>query len=110
MAPEIQAALGAVGKTIDDVSFAIAGASDVQIGAYRVAGVDANQLLTYLQQAMSSGGSAMDITDGNKGGKAVKVGTDSSGSATYFYAHGDILFFVTGDDDAKVTEALSKLP
>ncbi len=110
-APQIQQALGALGKSVNDVSIAIAGSSSVQIGAYRVAGVDGNTLLGLIQQAMAQGGSAMTMTDANVGGKSVKVGTESgSGTTEYFYAHGDVLFFVTADTDALVNEALSKLP
>lgn len=110
-APEIQGALGALGKSISDVSFAVAAGADVQIGAYRIAGTDANRVLQVVQQAMqSSGASAGPLTDANKGGKAVKVSTDAGGSPTYFYPHGDVLFFVTGKDDAKVTAALQALP
>lgn len=109
-APEIQGALGALGKSINDVSFAVAAGADVQIGAYRIAGVDANRLLDVVAQAAQSSGSPIPLTDANKGGKSVKVGDTGGGSPTYFYPHSDILFFVTGSDDAKVTAALQALP
>jgi hypothetical protein len=109
---ELKAALGALGKSINDVSLAVAAGTGVSIGAYRISGVDSSRLLTVMQGAMAQGSGAFTLSDGTKGGKSVKIGTPSvgGGETIYFYPHGDVLFFVTGSDDAKVTEAISKLP
>lgn len=104
---DVQGALSTLGKSLDDVTFAIAGGSKVQVGAYRIDGVDGEALLTIITNSMTQGGSKpVSVVD--KGGKSVKVvsGTDTA----YFYARGDIVFFVAGGDDAAITEALSKLP
>ena len=109
----VQAALASIGKSINDVSFALAGGEGVQVGVYKVNGADANNVLTLLLQASKQGGGAFgDVTDTNKGGKAVKLAkaTAATGNDIYFYPHGDTLFFAGGDNDAAVTEALSKLP
>ncbi len=111
-AKELQSALGLLGKSINDVSLAIAGGQGVEVGAYRISGVDAGRLLDVVTQAMSQSSSAITLSDGNKGGKSVKIGTPKSGSGdkTYFYPHGDILFFASGSDDSLVTQALQALP
>ncbi|HEY3522587.1 MAG TPA: hypothetical protein VGK63_02695 [Candidatus Limnocylindrales bacterium] len=107
---DLEAALGLLGKSLSDVSFAVAGADKVTVGAYRINGIDAGRLLDVINQAAAQSGEAIDLSDTNKGGKSVKKGTESGGDTIYFYPHGDILYFVTGDDDALVTQALQELP
>jgi hypothetical protein len=108
---DVEAALGLLGKSLDDVSVAVAGGEGISVGLYQVAGVDASRLLDVLNQAATQGGEGLNLSDANKGGKSVRKGTDaSSGETIYFYPRGDILFFVTGDDDALVTQALQELP
>jgi hypothetical protein len=107
---QLQALLGALGKSASDISFAVGAGTGITVGVYQINGVDANTLMGVLGQAVQQGQAGSSISDATKGGKSVKVLTGGSASTSvYFYAHGDLLFFVSGDD-AKATEALTKLP
>jgi hypothetical protein len=101
--------LGALGKSPDDFSLAVAGGQGGSVGAFRVAGTDGNVLLSAFIDAAKKDDATTQTTDANRGGKAIKKvvsGTDT----TYAYASGDKVFFVQSDKDALVDEALSKLP
>jgi hypothetical protein len=107
--------LGAIGKSPADLSMAIAAdptsTADVTVGAFKVSGADANVLLNAFIQSGIKQSAGATSTDVNISGKSVKkVSTPGDSSPTYAYAHGDIVFFVTGTDDALIAEALSKLP
>jgi hypothetical protein len=107
---QLQALLGALGKTASDVSIAVGAGEGITVGVYQINGVDANTLMGVLGQAAQQGQTGSTVTDASKGGKSVKVlSGGSTSTAVYFYAHGDLLFFVSGDD-AKATDALTKLP
>jgi hypothetical protein len=106
---DFQNLLGAIGKSPDDFSLAIAGGQNVSVGVFRVSGTDANVLLTAFIEAAKKGDPTTQVSDANRGGKSVKKvvsGTDT----TYAYASGDKVFFVQSETDALVDEALSKLP
>lgn len=101
--------LGALGKSPDDFTLAVAGGQGGSVGAFRVAGTDGNALLSAFIDAAKKDDATTQATDANRGGKAIKKvvsGTDT----TYAYASGDKVFFVQSDTDALVDEALSKLP
>jgi hypothetical protein len=99
------------GKSPADLSVAVGGTDSIQLGAFRVKGVDANQLFqSFLQLASSAQGDV--VSDANVGGKSVKKVVTVDGDVSYIYASGDVLFTVdsTSDTDpALVTEAFSKL-
>ncbi|HEY6058873.1 MAG TPA: hypothetical protein VIV06_12640 [Candidatus Limnocylindrales bacterium] len=105
---QIQDALGGLGKSLSDLTFAIASSDSLTIGAYRIAGVDANTVWNAFTTAMQQGTKA-DVSDANLGGKSVKkVVTEDS--TTYLYPHGDTLFFVTSDSNDLLNAAMASLP
>jgi hypothetical protein len=106
---DFQNLLGAIGKSPDDFSLAVAAGQNVSVGVFRVAGTDGNVLLTAFIEAAKKGDATTQVSDANRGGKSVRkvvTGTDT----TYAYANGDKVFFVQSETDALVDEALSKLP
>ncbi len=110
---ELQDALGQLGKSPNDVSFAVAGSAEsgLTIGAFRVNGADANNVVAAFVQAGQKANPGTTITDASLGGKSVKKVVDPSETRpTYVYAHGDVMFFVQADSDTLLNEAFSKLP
>lgn len=108
--------LGALGKSPNDVSFAIAvdmsGQFQGSVGAFRVAGADQGQLLTAFTAAAKQGTSGAQVTQANVGGKDVtKIvdPTDTAG-AQYVYGKGDTLFLAQAKDDATAATVLQALP
>jgi hypothetical protein len=108
--------LGALGKSPNDVSFAIAvdmsGTFQGSVGAFRVAGADQGQLMTAFTAAAKQGASGAQVTQANVGGKDVtKIvdPTDTSG-AQYVYGKGDTLFLAQAKDDATAATMLQALP
>jgi hypothetical protein len=103
--------LAAIGKTPADMSIAIAGGGKVTVGAFKISGADANVVLNAFVQAAVKNQTGSSTSDTSISGKSVKkVTTTTSTTPSYVYAHGDVVFFVSGDDMTLVTEAFSKLP
>ncbi len=100
-----------LGKSPADLSVAGASTDALQVFAFRVKGVDANQLFqAFVQLASSAQGDV--VSDANIGGKAVKKVVTVDGAVSYIYASGDVLFTVdvsSDTDPALLTEAFSKL-
>jgi len=110
---ELQDALGQIGKSPNDVSFAVAASTDsgVTIGAFRVNGADANNVVSAFIQAGQKANPGTTVSDASMSGKSVKKVVDPSETKpTYVYAHGDVMFFVQADSDALLNEVFSKLP
>lgn len=110
--PELDAALGSLGKTASDLSVAFGSAGTVTIIAFKVAGVPGSSIFSALFDAYKQTNDAT-ITDETIAGKAVKkaVPTDDSGTS-YLYSAQDVVFAVGGSPitDAELTEVFSKLP
>ena len=110
--PELDAALGKLGKSASDLSVAFGSAGTVTIIAFKVAGVPGSSIFTALFDAYKQANDAT-ITDVTIAGKAAKkaVPTDDSGTS-YLYTAQDIVFAVGGDpiSDAQLNEVFSKLP
>ncbi len=102
-------ALKAIGKTVNDVTFAIAIAADADCtaGILRVQGVDENTLKNAMIQAAQKSGQT--ATQKSVGGKDVYVTDESSGS-TYVYFHGDAMLFVSAKDDDHAASILKDMP
>ena len=108
---EIGPILQQLGKTPADLSVAFGGTSNVQVFAFRIQGVAADQFLNaYIQSAQSAQGST--ITDASFGGKSVKKVVSTGQDAVYLYLHNDVVWTIggTGLTDALLNEAFSKLP
>lgn len=106
---DFKAVLQALGKTPDDVGFAIAiaGSSGCGAGIFRVKGVDSSALqAAFDAQAQKSGDT---FTDKNLGGKAVRVQALASAS-NYIYFNGDALIFATAKTDDQAASILQLLP
>jgi len=110
---ELQDALGQIGKSPNDVSFAVAASTDsgLTIGAFRVNGADANNVVSAFIQAGQKANPGTTVSDASMSGKSVKKVVDPSETKpTYVYAHGDVMFFVQADSDALLNEVFGKLP
>jgi hypothetical protein len=108
---EIGPILQQLGKTPADLSVAFGGTSNIQVFAFRIQGVAADQFLNaYVQSAQSAQGST--ITDASFGGKSVKKVVATGQDAVYLYLHNDVVWTVGGSSltDALLNEAFSKLP
>jgi len=105
--PEFKAVLDKLGKTADDVSFAVAGGgADCAAGVFRVKGADPNKFREYfIDESIKTGAT---YTEAVVGGKAVLVATDADFGYGYF--KGDALFFVTAPTEAEAAEILAALP
>ena len=81
------------------------------IGAFRVNGADANNVVSAFIQAGQKANPGTTVSDASMSGKSVKKVVDPSETKpTYVYAHGDVMFFVQADSDALLNEVFSKLP
>lgn len=110
-APELAAALQALGKTTADLSVAFAGTSQLSVIAFRVKGVPADTLFSAFKDAATD---QYTIQSVSYGGKSVqKLTTD--GTDTFMYLKDDTMFIVGGSGttvptDALLNEAFQKLP
>jgi hypothetical protein len=85
----------------------------IKVSAIRTPGQDATKLIAQFGLLGSFVGLSVTTTglaDANVGGKNVKVVTDTDGSKSYFYAHGDTLWTFENASDAEATAILSALP
>jgi hypothetical protein len=116
--PEFRAMIGALGRTPTDFSMAFAGGEvdgeNVQLGAMRVGGVDGQRVLdAFVAASQASTDTTFDIGQANLGGRNVVTLVDQddpSSGTTYFYASGDLVFFVQADNEALATKGLATLP
>jgi hypothetical protein len=108
--PEFTAALSALGKSVSDVTFALAfSASGCGAGIFRIAGVDQSALQTAMLASVQKSGES--YTQANVGGKDVYVSASSSGSGKqYVYFKGDAVIFASAPDDTKAAGVLQSLP
>jgi hypothetical protein len=102
-------ALKAVGKTANDVTFAIAAGADsgCTAGILRINGVDPNTLKTAMLAAAAKSGET--ATQKTVGGKDVYV-TVGPDATTYVYFHGDAVIFVSAKNDNDAATILQNLP
>jgi hypothetical protein len=110
---EFTAALSAVGKTMDDVSVAIAyvgttAETYASITAFQVKGTDMSALKSALLPILFQGQYADAETAQQVAGKDVTF-ANVGGTVVYFYPHDDILWLVTALEPA-LTEIFQKLP
>ncbi|HEY8437916.1 MAG TPA: hypothetical protein VIK65_04815 [Candidatus Limnocylindrales bacterium] len=102
--------LSALGKSVNDVSFALAISTSTSCGAgiFRIAGVDPGALQsTMIAQEQKSGEA---FTQGNLAGKAVFISSGSGAGKQYVYFHGDAVIFAQAPDDTKAASILQQLP
>ena len=106
---EFKAALAAVGKSVSDVSFAIAGdpTYSCTAGIFRVKGVDQNVLQQALLAEEQKKGTP--YTQASVGGKNVYV-TDSGNGKQYVYFSGDAAIFASAKTESDAAGILQKLP
>jgi hypothetical protein len=109
--------LTALGKSPNDMSVAFAADPTnnlkVQLGAFKVNGVDSNALLNGYIAAAKQSSPQSTITSGSVGGRNVTEIVDPSGKeagTAYVYANGDTLFYVLTADPALAATALQALP
>ena len=111
--PELDAALGTLGKTPADMSVAFGGAGTITIIAFKIAGIPAATIETALFQAYQQE-TGSTISDATFSGKSVKKITpaDTTEDVSYLYGVQDVIFAVggTGVTDAQLAEVFSKLP
>jgi len=113
--PAFAATLAQLGKSTNDVGFAIAEpdqttAADcaVTMGVFAVNGADGDQFKTIFLAAAAAGETA--YTESNVGGKDVFIDSSDPTSKNYAYFKGDGVFFVQAPDDATAAPLLSALP
>ena len=113
--PAFAATLAQLGKSTNDVGFAIAEpdpttASDcaVTIGVFAVNGADGNQLKTVFLAAATAEETV--YTESNVGGKDVFIDASDPTAKNYAYFKGDGVFFVQAPDDATAAPLLTALP
>jgi hypothetical protein len=102
--------LTALGKSVNDVSFALAISTSTSCGAgiFRIAGVDPGALQsTMIAQEQKSGEA---FSQGNVGGKAVFISSGSGTGKQYVYFHGDAVIFAQAPDDTQAASILQQLP
>jgi hypothetical protein len=109
------ALLQSLGKTPDDLSFAVAsdpaGKLGVVFGGYRIKGADAAAWAPSLYQLAVKQTAGTTVTDANLGGKAVKrIVSPKSKQITYAWPRGDVLFIVSTATDALAGPAIAVMP
>jgi hypothetical protein len=106
---EFKAALQALGKSVSDVAFAIAGdpTYSCTAGIFRVKGVDQNLLQQALLAEEQKSGNT--YTQGSVGGKNVYI-TDAGSGKQYVYFSGDAAIFASAKTEAEAAGILQKLP
>ena len=109
--PTFLATLQALGKTVNDVSFALAFSADQKCGAgiFRIQGADPSALQTTMVAEEQKTGEK--FTQGTVGGKSVFISDSSSGTGKqYVYFHGDAVIFAQAPDDTAAASVLQALP
>ena len=110
--PAFVAVLDKLGKTVADVSFAIAGPAtpttrECSAGIFRIKGADGGQFKEAFLAASAADGTT--YTQKSLGGKDVYVDA-SSASLQYAYFKGDALIFAGGATEQDAVEVLAQLP
>jgi hypothetical protein len=101
--PELVAALTAMGKTVDDVTFgqaSIPGDSGGEISAFRVIGADANAFLDQAVALSAAGTDGAQMGTAQVAGRDVRTITDASGEVTYVLPTGDVVWEVVAQEPA----------
>lgn len=93
LSDDMIAAIGAAGRSVSDAEFAVAAPEDSAfvVVAVRVPGLDAVALRTAL--LANNDPETLPVREGQIAGKSVV----SVGESQFYYATGDVLFFVLGD-------------
>ena len=108
--------LASLGKTPADLSIAVAsdatGQLEMSLGAFRIAGADANTIITKFISASQKDSPDVKVSQANVGGKTVTQVDDpnSSSGPSYFYSSGDTVFFVETVDPALAAAAIATFP
>lgn len=110
---DLQKVLDQFHKGPADLSVAVGGTTKASIIAFRIKGVDANQMFTSFASIQDNQDSTVtDVTISGKAAKKVVQPTDAT--TIYLYATGDILITITdiggGLTDAVLNEIFQKLP
>lgn len=110
--PELEAALGELGKTPADLSVAFAGNTKISVVAFRVKGVPADTLFSAFKEAETDGYTVENVS---YAGKSVVKLTPADGTVGLIYLKDDTMFLIGGSGDALpgddlLNEAFSKLP
>jgi hypothetical protein len=116
--PAFAALLEGFGADAENISVAsgLGGNSDgdenATVFAFRVAGADADAMITTFQAASNANGSPLDWHSETIAGKSVQVSSTSDDfqDPIVLYGTGDILFFVNTTDDSITEDILRNLP
>ena len=111
--PEFVATLETLGKSPDDVAFAVAGGTtpncDQVAGVFRIKGADAAQLQQVFLSEAAKQGAAPPVSK-SLGGRTVYEIVDEGENPTYAYFGGDAIFFVAAATDADAEALLTQMP
>lgn len=110
---DLQKVLDQFHKQPADLSVAIGSTSKVSVFAFRIKGVDANQMFSSF--ASIQGNQSASVSDVTIAGKAAKKVVESTDATTiYLYASGDVLITISpigdGLTDAVLNEIFQNLP
>ncbi len=111
---DLIALLQTLGKSAEDLSYAIAADSTdtlgVSFGAYRIKGADASAWMGTLWDLAQKQNPGTALTDVNLGGRSVKRVVDpDSEDITYAWPKGDILFIVITTTDELAGDAIASI-
>jgi hypothetical protein len=108
---DLQKVLTQFNKTPSDLSVAVGGTTKASIIAFKIKGIDANQMFTAF--ASAQGNDVGTVTDVTIAGKSAKKVVDPEGTVLYLYATGDALITITdiggGLTDPVLNEIFSNL-
>ena len=115
---QVDTLLEELGAAIADLSVAQAadpgGHLVLQIGAFRVRGIDAGRLLgAWVSSQQAAMGNRLQVSNAEVAGRHVTRLVDPDhpvGGSTYAYAVGDTVYLVLADDAALLAEVLAALP
>jgi hypothetical protein len=85
-------------------------ALNVNVGVYRVTGIDSSAVHDALIQAWKAGTAGTTVTQATVGGKAVTKGDDGAGDLSYLYVRDNLVFEVLTNDETAAAAALTALP
>lgn len=107
---EFSTALAAVGKTVNDVTVAIATATKAECTAviYRINGVDSGRFQQAVHDLVTKAGGS--VSQANLGGKSVDVVTDANGDKSYVYYKGDAAFIAEAKTESNAGSVLQSMP
>ena len=110
---DLEKVLTQLGKAPADLSVAVGGTAKASIIAFRIKGVDGNQIFnSFLATAGSQ--DVGTVSDANIAGKAAKKVVQTDGTTLYLYATGDTILTVNdiggGLTDAVLQQIFQQLP